>query len=463
MVIPICFEPTPVTTLTKAQTIEQNEIEENAELTCSPNRGAFVELLEGLLAKSESEKNEIVHFSVNEVSEIDFDKVCFANQFAGYQLAETTMHDSLEIGESIFAEHSLLEHVITSPDINQKDTQTNFEDTRLDMAVELLNSQFESQKLSNVKPEAANSKQPVAEETISLVRAVNADDESNPADRITDRIKGKDLSNERVSRGFEQINVNQETNQENSRRSGSEENFSRQDQSNFNRPDEVRGRNRHDRISGNRIAFEVHDHRTAAGVEKAGTEMKLASVMETSRVQQTPVQEITLELKLTEGQSTAQTNWEAKTTNTASNFLENMLARELHQNFNGDIVRHASMALRDGGEGIIKLALKPESLGNVKIHLKMSDNKITGYIVVESEEALNAFRKEIASLEKAFREFGFFDANLDLSMASDDSNKQWNEQDVSSFLPRMVASNYDDLIPSIDVLFEQRSNVNMLA
>jgi len=107
--------------------------------------------------------------------------------------------------------------------------------------------------------------------------------------------------------------------------------------------------------------------------------------------------------------------WEAKAGGTA---VENLLARELHQNFNGDIVRHASMALHDGGEGIIKLALKPDSLGNVKIHLKMSENKVTGHIVVESEEALNAFKKEITSLEQAFRESGFTNAQLNLSLTA---------------------------------------------
>jgi flagellar hook-length control protein FliK len=95
------------------------------------------------------------------------------------------------------------------------------------------------------------------------------------------------------------------------------------------------------------------------------------------------------------------------------------LARELHDNFNNDIVRHASMILRDEGRGTIRLALRPESLGNVKIRLEMAENKITGHIVVESEEALRAFEREIHSLEQAFKDSGFQGANLEMSLAAD--------------------------------------------
>jgi hypothetical protein len=103
---------------------------------------------------------------------------------------------------------------------------------------------------------------------------------------------------------------------------------------------------------------------------------------------------------------------------TLSQAFEDILARELHQNLNGDIVRHASVILRDGGEGLIRLSLKPDTLGNVKIRLEMAENKITGHIVVESGEALRAFEREIGALEQAFKDSGFDGADLNMSLAS---------------------------------------------
>jgi flagellar hook-length control protein FliK len=230
------------------------------------------------------------------------------------------------------------------------------------------------------------------------------------------------------------------------------------------RADEPRNRSRRDRLS-----FEVRDHRTQASAEaQRNTEMRINAGVEISpsRLQSAPIREMTLELKLpdynsnTMGQSAAQTNWNsvAAAEVRAGNALENMLARELHQNFNGDIVRHASVALRDGGEGTIRIALKPESLGNVKIHLEMSENKITGQIIVESEEALNAFKKEIASLEQAFKEQGFTSADLNLSLTSDGRNEDLREQ--QSAPAARIASQYDDaaekVFTRVDVFYGQR-------
>jgi flagellar hook-length control protein FliK len=131
-----------------------------------------------------------------------------------------------------------------------------------------------------------------------------------------------------------------------------------------------------------------------------------------------------------------------------------MLARELHQNFNNDIVRHASVMLREGNEGTIRLALKPESLGNVKIRLEMAENKITGRIVVESEEALRAFEREISSLEKAFRESGFEGASLEMSLAADGGGaQQCQETEASPTLPwHYAASRYDAAVENTEIL-----------
>jgi hypothetical protein len=108
--------------------------------------------------------------------------------------------------------------------------------------------------------------------------------------------------------------------------------------------------------------------------------------------------------------------------------FENLLARELEQDLSAGIVREARFVLRDGNEGTIRLSLKPESLGNVKIRLEMAENKITGHIVVESEEALRAFEREIHTLEQAFRDSGFEGAELDFSLAQGRDNAEGRQE-----------------------------------
>jgi len=214
-----------------------------------------------------------------------------------------------------------------------------------------------------------------------------------------------------------------------------------------------------------RLSVDVRDFRSG----QTGAENKFLA---NSSVRQggENIREITLELRLPhQGQNTAQTEtlWEAKA-NRAGVAFDDLLARELHQNFNGDIVRHASMALRDGGQSTIRLALKPEALGNVKIRLEMTENKITGHIVVETEDALNAFRREIQSLEQAFRDSGFDNADLNLSLAADGREAEQAWQEPGDFASRAAALSYEaafEQVTPAETAFYGRelSSINVLA
>jgi len=232
------------------------------------------------------------------------------------------------------------------------------------------------------------------------------------------------------------------------------------------RLDEARNR---DKKRGS--AVEVRDFRSQGTetVQKDGP-VQVKAVAE-SRTGEGSIKEITLELRLSnQGQQnqSALTSWETK----ATQAFEDILARELHQNLNNDIVRHASVVLRDASEGTIRLALKPESLGNVKIRLEMAENKITGHITVESEEALRAFEREITSLEKAFVESGFEGANLEMSLADHGGGaEQWQEMGVDQSLARIIAaSRYDasaaewvEIPAALDYYYQGTRSINVLA
>jgi flagellar hook-length control protein FliK len=232
-----------------------------------------------------------------------------------------------------------------------------------------------------------------------------------------------------------------------------------------NRLDEARNK---DKRRG--AAIEVRDFRSqGAELSQKDSSFQVKAVAE-SRTGEGSVREITLELRLpNQGQESqsAPVSWETK----AGQAFEDILARELHQNLNNDIVRHASIILRDSSEGTIRLALKPESLGNVKIRLEMAENKITGRIVVESEETLHAFEKEITSLEKAFVESGFEGANLEMSLAADSGGAgQWQGTEASQSLMRLIAASHYEAasaewteMPAAFDFYHGTRSVNVLA
>jgi hypothetical protein len=186
-----------------------------------------------------------------------------------------------------------------------------------------------------------------------------------------------------------------------------------------------------------RLNIEVRDFRTVNDTASGPPNVQSARPLETPLPGRGET-EILVELRGNPGREpqTVDHSWESR----AGRSVEDFLARELHQNLNGDIVRHASVALRDGGEGTIRLALRPESLGNVKIRLEMAENKVTGHIIVESEAALRAFEREVSSLEQAFRDSGFDAAELDMSLAREGGGEGGREDGGRSSLPEQLAA-----------------------
>lgn len=129
-----------------------------------------------------------------------------------------------------------------------------------------------------------------------------------------------------------------------------------------------------------------------------------------------------------------------------STSFSDALARELREGANADIVKQASIVLRGADEGQIRLALKPEALGAVKVKLELADNKIAGHIVVESDEALKAFEQEIRSLEQAFLDGGFDGASIDVSVSADggrDGRGRGDEGPSPFYSGRLASSTYE--------------------
>jgi flagellar hook-length control protein FliK len=199
----------------------------------------------------------------------------------------------------------------------------------------------------------------------------------------------------------------------------------------------------------NKISVEVRDLRTGKTVIQKEAETfkpQAISVPGTEHVDA----EIPVELS-PEGPGGRRSGSEAQSFS-PSDFAD-ALARELHENVNADIVKQASLVLRDGGQGTLKLALRPESLGNVKIRLEMAENKITGHIFVESAEAFSALKRELPVLEKQFQDSGFGKTSLEMSFSGGNSSESFagsgnfgpeqRSEGFSIFETAIAAARYD--------------------
>ena len=138
-----------------------------------------------------------------------------------------------------------------------------------------------------------------------------------------------------------------------------------------------------------------------------------------------------------------------------------MLTNQIQENAS-DFVKAGQIVLKDKNEGSIKLILHPESLGNVKIDLQISDKVIAGKITVASKEAFNAFKDAQDSLKNAFNQSGFELSGFDLSFQGESSSGKnffQNQRENENFI--RMAEVYSAFSNSESFLSSEIENVSV--
>ena len=152
-----------------------------------------------------------------------------------------------------------------------------------------------------------------------------------------------------------------------------------------------------------------------------------------------------------------------------ASFADNLAAR-LRDGGAMDIVRSAQIVLKDGDAGLIRLRLEPESLGGVKIELKMADKQISARIIVESDLAGEAFRSSLASLRDAFSSSGFETTSIEVEVrdgraGSGDTGRDnagnENEKNSELYMARK-AGELGDAVPSADAVYGRYGVIDLV-
>lgn len=141
---------------------------------------------------------------------------------------------------------------------------------------------------------------------------------------------------------------------------------------------------------------------------------------------------------------TAQIPVENQTVQGNDGSFQSMLSQQIQAGA-PEFVKAGSILLKDNNAGSINLILKPESLGNVKVSLELSDKILSGQIVVQSKEAYEAFKQSMDTLRQAFQNNGFENADLNLVLAQNaDSNGTFAQGQQQSGDQYMANRTYGD-------------------
>jgi flagellar protein FlbC len=109
-----------------------------------------------------------------------------------------------------------------------------------------------------------------------------------------------------------------------------------------------------------------------------------------------------------------------------------------------EVVRNTSIILRDEGKGELRLILKPESLGNVRIRLTLNNNHIEGRIIVENNTVKEMFETNLQNLNNAFQKEGFSSSFLEVSVSGGNEQRRQKETQVPAF---SAAQEFENAMP----------------
>jgi flagellar hook-length control protein FliK len=116
-----------------------------------------------------------------------------------------------------------------------------------------------------------------------------------------------------------------------------------------------------------------------------------------------------------------------------------------------ELLRASNLVLRDGG-GEIRLLLKPESLGSVRIRMNLVDNKVEGRIIVDTSAVKQVIDQSIDALSRALTAGGFQTSSLEVSVGGQNADNGRRMQEPPAEVRRAAAQGFERNIPGEESL-----------
>lgn len=115
-----------------------------------------------------------------------------------------------------------------------------------------------------------------------------------------------------------------------------------------------------------------------------------------------------------------------------------------------ELVRASTLVLKDGG-GEIRLVLKPESLGSVRIRMNVVDNAIEGRIIVDSAAVKHVFEGSVDALRRALTAEGFHAGSLQVSVGGQNTDAdERRRQEETPAVRKIVVQGFERNVPGVE-------------
>ena len=136
-----------------------------------------------------------------------------------------------------------------------------------------------------------------------------------------------------------------------------------------------------------------------------------------------------------------------------------LLNRQLEQGGTRELAKSIRFIMKDNNQGEIKLILKPEALGKVRIQLNLQENNIVGKIFVENNSVKQVFLNNLPELAKALEDSGFQTTSLEVSVGGGETGRQNQHHNESPVFFHREAADLEEQIP---VIFESGTSLSQI-
>ena len=134
-------------------------------------------------------------------------------------------------------------------------------------------------------------------------------------------------------------------------------------------------------------------------------------------------------------------------------------SRMFRETMNPEIVRQSTFVLKGNQQGEIRLNLRPEHLGNVRVRLEIVENRITGRIIVDSALVRETVEQNLDDLARAFREQGYESASLDVSVSGNGENRAGERELADQAAARRAIKEIEETVPAMEAGYHSIVNV----
>ena len=135
-------------------------------------------------------------------------------------------------------------------------------------------------------------------------------------------------------------------------------------------------------------------------------------------------------------------------------------AAYVRENLSSQIVKQSGIILRNNNSGEIRLVLKPEHLGRVRLRIQLDENRLSGRIFVDSSFVKDSFEQNLEALYRAFRNNGYETSGFEVFVDGKETGD--GTPGDRETLNAKTLKQLDDAVPILEEIDQSSELINLV-